>query len=209
MKLKIINTSAFLASSLGKAFGLIWSDKVSFFINLFVRRFYTSLYSSRFKSIGRDSLIGTGSTFKDLKYVVLGELSTVGERSTITCYKIENNLNPELIIHDHVSIGTDAHITCSNKIEIGNNVLIGKRVLITDNSHGFSSERFYDTPPSNRNVISKGKVIIEANVWIGNNVSIMPNVHIGEGSIIGANTVVTKNIPPYSLVIGSSSKILE
>ena len=59
-----------------------------------------------------------------------------------------------------------------------------------------------------RKVVSKGAVVIDDNVWIGDKVSIMPGVHIGEGSIIAANAVVTKNIPPYSIAAGVPAKVI-
>ena len=62
--------------------------------------------------------------------------------------------------------------------------------------------------PRLRQLVSKGEVIIEDNVWIGNNVCILGGVRIGMGSIIGANTVVTKDIPPYSIAAGVPAKII-
>lgn len=84
-------------------------------------------------------------------------------------------------------------------ISIGKNVLTGKKILITDNSHGKYAD---DVPPSKRKLFSKGHVIIEDNVWIGEKVSILPGVRIGKSAIIAANAVVTKDVEPYSIVAG-------
>ena len=96
-----------------------------------------------------------------------------------------------------------------NKIIIGNNVLTGKKVLITDNAHGASDRFTIDTPPMSRPLYSKGPVIIEDNVWIGEKASIMPGVHIHKGCIIAANAVVTKDIPPHCIVAGVPAKIVK
>lgn len=56
---------------------------------------------------------------------------------------------------------------------------------------------------------SKGDVSIGKNVWIGEKATILPGVTIGEGSIIGANSVVTKNIPPYSIACGIPAKVIK
>ena len=57
--------------------------------------------------------------------------------------------------------------------------------------------------------MSKGDVIIGKNVWIGDKVTILPNVKIGDGVVIGANSVVTKDIPPCSVVAGNPAKIIK
>ena len=88
-------------------------------------------------------------------------------------------------------------------------MLTGPRVLITDNSHGNNASDSLNTPPFMRPLISRGKVVIEDNVWIGEGSMIMPNVTVGKGSIIAANSVVTKDIPPYCLVAGSPAKIIK
>lgn len=94
-------------------------------------------------------------------------------------------------------------------IRLGNNVLTGKRILITDNSHGVFEEGMLDVPPILRPLNSKGGITIEDNVWIGEKASIMPGVHIGKGVIIACNAVVTKDIPPYCVVAGVPAKIVK
>lgn len=66
-----------------------------------------------------------------------------------------------------------------------------------------------DIQPNLRPLVSKGPIIIEENVWIGEMVCILGGVHIGKGSIIGAGSVVTKNIPPYSLACGIPAKVVK
>ena len=63
--------------------------------------------------------------------------------------------------------------------------------------------------PRERNIYSKGPVIIGNNVWIGDKVTICPNVTIGDGAIIGANSVVTKDVPAFSIVAGSPVRIIK
>lgn len=113
-----------------------------------------------------------------------------------------------ILIGKNVSIGDFCHIAATNYVEIGNGVLIGSKVLITDHQHGKSGEQLNEMP-AKRDLYSKGPVIIEDNVWIGDNVVVMPGVHIGKGCIIGASTVVTNDIPPYSVVAGVPAKIIK
>lgn len=82
-------------------------------------------------------------------------------------------------------------------------------MTITDNSHG---ETDYDSlcmPPSKRLITSKGPVIIGNNVWIGDKATILPGVTIGDGVVVAANAVVTKDVPAYSVVGGNPVKILK
>lgn len=82
-------------------------------------------------------------------------------------------------------------------------------MLITDHCHGKNSLDDIDSAPEHRKLISKGPIIIEDNVWIGENVCIMPGTRIGKNSIIGALSVVTKDIPPYSVAVGTPAKVIK
>lgn len=64
-------------------------------------------------------------------------------------------------------------------------------------------------PPVERALTNDAEVIIGDNVWIGDNVVILPGVHIGDGSIIGANAVVTHDIPPNSIAVGSPARVIK
>lgn len=86
---------------------------------------------------------------------------------------------------------------------------MGSNILITDHQHGFVNKDDFETPLVKRKLYSLGPVIIEDNVWIGENVSIMPNVTIGRGCIIGANAVVTKSFPAYSVIGGIPARIIK
>jgi len=104
------------------------------------------------------------------------------------------------------------HIGAINSVTIGNNVLIASKVFISDHNHGFygidGKHDHPDTIPKDRE-LSCAPVVIGDNVWIGEFVSVLPGVTIGDGSIIGSMSVVTKNIPPYSIAIGSPAKVIK
>ena len=120
-----------------------------------------------------------------------------------------NGHEAELKIGNNVSLGEYSHITCANKVTIGNSVLTGRFVLITDNSHGNSTKDSADIAPLAREIHSNGPVCIGDNVWIGDKVTILPNVTIGKGCIIAANAVVTKDIPEYSVAAGVPAKVIK
>ena len=119
------------------------------------------------------------------------------------------HLTPEIIIGENCTIGAYNHITCTNKIVIGNRVLTGKWVTITDNAHGGIDVESLKLSPERRPIVSKGTVIIKDNVWIGDKATILPDVTIGEGAVVAANAVVTHDVPPYCVVAGNPARILK
>lgn len=114
---------------------------------------------------------------------------------------------PMISIGDHVNVGEHCHIGAVSKVIIGSHVLMGSKVYITDHHHGTTDPEDLKRPPAARKLHSKGDVIIEDNVFIGDNVVIMPGVKVGHNSVLAANTVVTKCVPPFSVVCGIPGKV--
>ena len=175
--------------------------------------FYTGFKSRYFQSLGKNSTLGINTIYVGEQYIVIGNNTSIGDYGRLTAYsyypKTEQHFTPQIIIRDHCSIGDQCHITAINSITIGNGVLTGPRVLITDNAHGTTDITDTDIAPRHRELTSTGPIVIEDNVWIGEGAMIMPNVHIGKGCIIAANSVVTKSIPAYCVVAGSPAKIIK
>lgn len=123
----------------------------------------------------------------------------------------------EIIIGNNCYIGDLSRIWSAEKIMIGNDVLISHNVNIMDtDSHEIDSyERALNGRqilrsglPKERGSVKSAPIIIEDNVWINFNVIILKGVTIGKGAIIAAGSVVTKNVPPYTLVVGNPAKII-
>lgn len=117
-----------------------------------------------------------------------------------------------LFFGDNIQINDYVHINALQSVHIGNNVLIASKVFITDLEHG---SYIGDENDSNPNSIVKDRplsskpVIIGNNVWIGELCSVLPGVSIGDNSIIGANSVVTKSIPANSIAVGNPAKVIK
>lgn len=118
-------------------------------------------------------------------------------------------LQPDMQIGKECHFGAFNHITCSNKVYIGNRLLTGKWVTITDNSHGTTDIGTLLIDPIKRPIFSKGPVIIGDNVWIGDKATILPGVTIGDGAVIAANSVVTKDVPAYCVAAGNPARIIK
>ena len=108
-------------------------------------------------------------------------------------------------ISSFVNVNYGSSIGGDGGVEIGNYVLIGPRCQILSANHEYSDWK----KPNSCQGIRKGKIIIEDDVWIGANVVVLPNVKIGRGAIVGANSVVTKNIAPYAIVGGVPAKFIK
>lgn len=110
-----------------------------------------------------------------------------------------------LKIGDNSNIGPYSYIGCSGYIEIGNNVMISPRVSIYAENHIYED--------SNVSIKSQGIkrefVKIEDDCWIAANSVILAGVTIGRGSVIAAGSVVTKDVPPYSVAAGIPAKIIK
>lgn len=178
---------------------------------------YTSWATKNFFSCGDGVKFGFHCHLVGNEHIVLGSDIFVGDGSAITAFAISNITppmrlqdEPIITIGDHCMFGNCNHITAVNGIIIGKNLRTGKNVLISDNSHGNPKDvSLRDIHPNERPLYSKGEIIIGDNVWIGENAAILGSVHIGDGAIIGVNTVVTHDIPPYAIAVGIPAKILK
>lgn len=195
---------------LGSAFHFVINAKLALIVSMLKREFNTGWLKKEFKFFGINSVIDRPLTLRGGKYISIGSNVLIGRHVVMTAWWNDVlGREPELVIEDNVELGDFSHITCANKITISQGVLTGKRVLITDNSHGGTTYEELCEDPKKRKVVSKGPVFIGKNVWIGEKVSIMPGVTIGEGAVIGANSVVTKDVPPFSVAVGAPAKVIK
>lgn len=176
------------------------------------KHFYTGLRKRYFKKWGKHSVIKfRAQQLIGLEFVKVGRDCSLGKKIQLTAWnKYEGQIfSPSITIGDGCVIGCNAHITAINRITIGNKLLTGSNVLITDNSHGNCTFEERDIVPMKRPLMSKGPVVIEDNVWLGDNVCVLANVTIGKGAVIGANSVVTHSIPQYSIAVGAPAKVIK
>lgn len=109
-----------------------------------------------------------------------------------------------VVIGDYSGIGYGCVI--QGNVIIGCHVMMGPEVLIYTQNHNFSR---VDVPMDKQGFAEEEQVIIEDDVWIGARVIILPGVRIGRGSVIGAGTVVSKNIPEYSVAVGNPARVVK
>lgn len=129
----------------------------------------------------------------------------------LSVYK-EQRFQPSIEIGEDVSISERVHITCIEQIHIGKRVLIGSGVYIGDHQHGVYSgaeQTHPDIAPACRLLGGGGPVMIGDDVWIGDNAVIIGPVSIGRGSIIGANSVVRRDVPERTIAAGTPARELK
>lgn len=138
--------------------------------------------------------------------IVLGEKVTIGAHALIRpTSTFGGDLGEGLIVGNNSNIGPFAYVGCSGFIHIGNNVMISPRVSMYAENHNFDHpDRLMKDQGVTRSFIR-----IEDDCWIASNSVILSGVTIGRGSVIAAGSVVTKDVPPYSVVGGVPAKILK
>jgi maltose O-acetyltransferase len=113
-------------------------------------------------------------------------------------------MGEKVALGDNSNIGQNAQLL--GPVSIGANVMMGPEVLIFTNNHCFERT---DVPMIDQGLSEVLPVKIEDDVWIGARVIILPGVTIGSGSIIGAGSIVTKSVPPFSIAAGNPAKVIK
>lgn len=194
-----------ISELIGMLWSFIYGSTASTICCNILSHIYTGYVRRRFAHFGKDAVIAyKACNLAGLSHVSIGRHTQINEKAQITTWN-----DGILIIGNNCILREGIHMSAFTKITIGDNLLTGTNVLITDNSHGAFVKDVLMTPPHSRPIVSKGEVMIGNNVWLGNNVCIMPGVNIGDGVIVGANSVVTKDIPSFSMAAGVPAKIIK
>jgi acetyltransferase-like isoleucine patch superfamily enzyme len=128
---------------------------------------------------------------------------SLGDYSVVESFSCINNAVGDVVIGDHTRIGL--HNTVIGPVTIGSHVNLAQGITITALNHNFGdkSQRIDDQG------VSTDPVIVGDDIWIGANAVILPGVNIGHHSVVAAGAVVTKDVPPHSLVAGVPAKIIK
>ena len=125
----------------------------------------------------------------------LGENVNIGKRA---------ELGYDLTIGDNSGIGRDSII--ASHVRIGNGVMMGPQCIIYTRNHKFSD---INVPMFKQGFSEVKPVEISDDVWIGARVTILPGVKIGKGAVIGAGSVVTKDVPEYAVIGGNPTRVIK
>lgn len=201
---KIVNSQLFLSN--------IDFEKLDHFHNLYKRKkyFQLSVFNDTTSFYSESNIVNKQGKSENIY---------IGKNSHIRGFLLIYEQGGKIEIGDYCYIGDGSRIWSAINIKIGNNVLIAHNVNIHDNiSHPVDSDLRHkdfmriigenNQNPSEFDINSK-EVIIKDNAWIGFNSIILKGVTIGEGAIVGAGSVVTKDIPDYAVVVGNPAIIIK
>jgi acetyltransferase-like isoleucine patch superfamily enzyme len=159
-----------------------------------------------FGSYGKDVYIESGVLINRPRFVHVGDHVRIKRNTSINLHpKDKKSKEILLFIGDNTIISQGCFISACNRLIIEENVGISPNVMIMD-----SSRKLGDlSRPSKEQDLKIGYVHIEADSFISYGACVLPNVTIGKHSIIGALSVVTKDIPPYSVAVGSPAEVVK
>nr|WP_269779905.1 acyltransferase [Aeromonas dhakensis] len=163
------------------------------------------IYCFCFKKIGRKSTIYKPDMLQGMKFISIGERTHFQQGLWILALRTDSNIKPNINIGNDVYVGRYAHIVSIKNVNICNNVLIADKVYISDNIH-----QYHDTskPIKDQPILCKGSVTINEGAWLGENVCVI-GASVGKNSVVAANSVVTKDVPDYTVVAGAPAKVIK
>jgi acetyltransferase-like isoleucine patch superfamily enzyme len=130
--------------------------------------------------------------------LILGRWIHLGVDTALRCHE------GTLSVGDKCVLARDVSINCYLDVEIGDSTLIADNVYISDFDHNFADL----TVPIKDQGIAKSRVRIGRDVWLGTKVTVARGVEIGEGSVVGANAVVTRDLPGHSVAVGVPARVI-
>lgn len=158
-----------------------------------------------FRSAGRNIRIYSPLKIQDKKYISLHDHVTVEYKSWLMACPLTGEPDCLLEIGENSVLGHFNHIVATKKVRIGKNVLTADKVYIADNLHTY--ENIHE-PVIRQPIKQIGEVEIGDGSWLGEHVCVI-GAKIGKHCVIGANSVVTKDIPDFSVAVGSPAKVIK
>lgn len=139
--------------------------------------------------------------------ISLGECVHIEKNARIEgiCKWNDKTFSPCIELEDNVTIQQNVHITCASRIHIGKNTAIAANVTITDINHLYGDVRI----PVEKQDIEVKPVFIDENCKLYNGSVVLPGLRIGKHCVIGANSVVTHDIPDYCVVVGAPARVIK
>ncbi len=168
------------------------------------RRELAAIYwRRRFAAFGRGSSLASPSSVWRPEAIAIGSRVAIWPGSRLEALGNSPEGRRLISIGDGCSLQTSAHIAAVRSVTIGSNVLVGSYVHITDHDHEYGDP---DWPPILNRQVRAAPVAIGDGAWLGDQVIVLRGVSIGAGVVVGAASVVTRDVAPYTVVVGAPAK---
>ena len=171
----------------------------------FENRIFAFFWRCSMQSFGPESIIVSPMSIDGSENIRIGSRVFVAYKTWLAAVPHTGETTCLLELQDGVTIGHFNHIYATKKIILERNVLTADRVYISDNLHGYED---ISIPIKDQPIIQHGEVVIGEGSWLGENVCVL-GAKIGKHCVIGANSVVTKDIPDYSVAVGAPAKVIK
>lgn len=175
--------------------------------NIFIKRILLPIQRKMYGRLGKNTIIISPVRISGKKNIFIGNDVSIKHHARIEALTEYGNtvLKSQLEIGNNVAIEQRVHIVCAEHIRIDHDVTISSDVMILDNAHGKSMTNIHAL----KQPLETNPVSIGAYSLIGAGAKILKGVDIGENCIIGANAVVTHDIPSYSIAAGIPAKVIK
>jgi acetyltransferase-like isoleucine patch superfamily enzyme len=163
---------------------------------------------SKFLAVDERSVLEWPVKVYGAQYITLGKNVRISWNSWLYAVDKYGNqrFSPEIIIENSAYLGNSSHIVACRKVKIGANTIIGDRCYLSDNLHDYED---VNIPIKDGKLKVPGELVIGKDSWLGDNVCIFGDLTVGEHCVIGANSVVTRSIPSYSVAVGSPARVIK
>lgn len=170
------------------------------------RDIVTALYTKKFEKFGHDSVLYHPLCIRGRENIYIGNHTTILNGVRMQVYNDLTGKQSKIKIGDNCYIGYNNTFLAGGNITLEDGVLMASNILISSENHSIDPE----SPDYYMNQkLSCAPIIVGEGTWIGEKVSILSGVTIGKKCVIGAGSIVTKDIPDFSIAVGSPAKVIK
>jgi lipopolysaccharide O-acetyltransferase len=178
-------------------------------LNLLARlkaRAFTAFLTPSFGSVGSGITVCPPLRHANLGWVHLGDRVVINRDCWIhTLSPAQGQPPPKLVIGAGCGIGMGSTLSAAREVRLGQKVMLARNVYVSDHAHAF---RDVSIPIMDQGIDEVSPVAIEDFTWLGQNVCVLPGVRIGKHCVVGANSVVTGDLPDYSVAVGAPARVV-
>lgn len=169
-------------------------------------KLFSLLIASSFARFGRRSTIMYPLRLTGEERISIGNRVTIGAGSWLQALPHDDDTSQAITIGDYTSMQEGCVVSAVRRVVLEDSVLLARNVYISDHMHAYSR---VGVPILDQGVDKIKPVLIKSGAWLGQNVVVCPGVTIGRGAVIGANSVVTTDLPDFSVSVGAPARVVK